>query len=147
MQFKIMTNKAYQYPFGSYMQQCEYNYSLLCRLMPVNSDDDYFSYLLDDDSKIELQITEKHAYTTFITLTQRHLQSQQELLDFNLYLRLYHDARQVEVFTPEGRAMEAINAYPNPAMHQTDEKYNINHFLNDLLLHALQHGRSTETLV
>lgn len=129
------------------MQQCEYNYSLLCRLMPANSDDDYFSYLLDDDSTIELQITEKHPYTTFITLAQNHQQSQQELLSFKLNLRLYHDARQVEVFTPDGRAMEAIKAYPNPDMHQTDEKYNINHFLNDLLLHTLQHGRSTEILV
>ena len=129
------------------MQQCEFNYSLLCRLMPVNSDDEQFVYLLDDGGKLDLQITEQHRYTTFITLTQRHTESQQELLDFSLHLRLYHDASQVEVFTPDGRALEAINAYPNPSMHQTDEKYNINHFLSDLLLHTLQHGRSAETIV
>ncbi|MBT8449441.1 MAG: DUF1249 domain-containing protein [Gammaproteobacteria bacterium] len=142
-----MTNKTYQYPFGSFMQQCEFNYSLLCRLMPTNNDEDTFVYRLDDGTQLELNVTEQHRYTAFITLTQKHTHSRQELLDFRLNLRLYHDARQVEVFSPDGRAMEAIHAYPNPAMHQTDEKYNINHFLSDLLLHCLQHGRSPETLI
>jgi len=142
-----MSQKSYQYPFGEFMQQCELNFSLLGRLMPNWLEEQEFEYLLDDGTILRLTIQERHTYTSFIRLENINQSKDTNILDFKLDLRLYHDARQAEVFTPDGRAIEAKNHYPNRTMIQKDEKYNINHFLGDILLHCLRHGRSAEAIV
>lgn len=80
--------------------------------------------------------------------------------------RAYHDAGLLEVIdfagadreaSPSGSAKEPVNepvkspvkqrlpgrhAYPNPAMHQRDEKRQQNRFLAAWLSHCLHHGRA-----
>ena len=142
-----MARQQYQYPFGDYMQQCELNYSLLCRLVRDMAEDDSREILLEDNSIIQLQIKEQHKYTSFIQLKHIFSNKFENILDFELSIRLYHDARQAEVFSSDGRAMQAKLGYPNSGMEQTDEKFNINHFLGDLLQHCMRHGRSAEAII
>jgi uncharacterized protein YqiB (DUF1249 family) len=142
-----MAQKAYQYPFSTFMQQCELNYSLLCRLAPEQSEQTIHDILLDDGSLIQIELKERHRYTSFLILRHIFANQSSPILDFELSIRLYHDARQAEVFDPDGRAIHARLNYPNRQMQQTDEKLNINHFLGDLLQHCLHHGRSTEAII
>ena len=58
-----------------------------------------------------------------------------------LTVRVYHDAQLAEVveFAPFRRAQPRYD-YPNPRMHQPNEKSQWNHFLGEWLSHCLQHG-------
>jgi len=142
-----MTQTRYQYPFTQFMQQCELNYSLLCRLIKDWNRSDSVDIRLDDESLISLQVKESHKYTSFLQLKHEYADGLKTVLDFELNIRLYHDAGQAEVFTEDGRAIEAKLGYPNRLMQQTDEKSNINHFLGDLLQHCLLRGRTAAEVV
>ena len=142
-----MAQQAYQYPFSTFMQQCELNYSLLCRLVPDSQARERFEVLLDDDSLVQINVKERHRYTSFLTLRHEFACQQTTALDFELFIRLYHDTRQAEVFSPKGHAIHARLNYPNSQMQQTDEKQNINHFLGDLLQHCIHHGRTREAII
>lgn len=136
-----MTHNRYHYPFSQFMQQCELNYSLLCRLVKDWSISECQEIRLDDESLITIQVEESHKYTSFLKLKHVFSDDRQTVLDFELKIRLYHDAQQAEVFTEDGRAIEAKLGYPNRLMQQTDEKSNLNHFLGDLLQHCFLRGR------
>ena len=142
-----MTRDRYQYPFTEFMQQCELNYCLLCRLVKEWDETDVSDIKLDDESLIRIQVKESHKYTSFINLTHVFADDMNIVLDFQLHIRLYHDAGQAEVFTEDGRAIEARLGYPNRLMQQIDEKNNLNRFLGDLLQHCLLRGRSTEEVI
>jgi uncharacterized protein YqiB (DUF1249 family) len=54
---------------------------------------------------------------------------------------VYHDARMAEVVTfAHLRRVFPHYDYPNPAMHQPDEKAQWNRFLGEWLSHCLRHG-------
>jgi len=57
--------------------------------------------------------------------------------------RAYHDAGMIEVvrFQSAGKT-QGRYAYPNPSMHQQDEKNQQNTFLADWLSHCLHHGQA-----
>ncbi|WP_121345194.1 DUF1249 domain-containing protein, partial [Pseudomonas aeruginosa] len=58
-----------------------------------------------------------------------------------LEVRVYHDARMAEVIGAEqARRLMAIYPYPNQAMHQPDEKNQLNLFLGEWLAHCLACG-------
>ena len=142
-----MSREKYQYPFTEFMQQCELNYSLLCRLISDWNETDIAEIRLDDESLITIEVRESHKYTSFLHLKHVFADGLSRVLDFELNIRLYHDAHQAEVFTHDGRAIEAKLGYPNRLMQQTDEKSNLNHFLGALLQHCLLRGRSVEEVV
>lgn len=61
---------------------------------------------------------------------------------YSFEVRLYHDATVAEVIAWEGhRRFHARNEYPNPKMHQADEKAQLNRFLGELLELCLAQGR------
>ena len=54
---------------------------------------------------------------------------------------MYHDARMAEVVSAEhARRLRSIYPYPNEAMHQPDEKAQLNLFLGEWLSHCLACG-------
>ena len=62
-----------------------------------------------------------------------------------LEVRVYHDARMAEVIGAEqARRLMAIYPYPNQAMHQPDEKNQLNLFLGEWLAHCLACGHEME---
>ena len=65
-----------------------------------------------------------------------------------LEVRVYHDARMAEVVGAEqARRLLAIYPYPNQAMHQPDEKNQLNQFLGEWLSHCLACGHELEPVV
>ena len=56
-------------------------------------------------------------------------------------MRAYHDARMAKVIGAENaRRFRGIYPYPNAAMHQPDEKTQLNLFLGEWLSHCIACG-------
>ena len=64
-----------------------------------------------------------------------------------LTIRMYHDARVAEVCSSQQIfRIKPRYDYPNIAMHQCDEKRQINVFLSDWLLHCLRNGTAKNNM-
>ncbi|EJM8829490.1 TPA: DUF1249 domain-containing protein, partial [Pseudomonas aeruginosa] len=88
---------------------------------------------------LALEVTEACPYTT--TLQVRQELGLPWLPAPRLEVRVYHDARMAEVIGAEqARRLMAIYPYPNQAMHQPDEKNQLNLFLGEWLAHCLACG-------
>lgn len=122
----------------------ERNYSSLMRLLPAIRNTGYSRCIaFTADQKIATHLTftvlENSPYTSYILLKQ------DSLLDWiiapQLYIRCYHDAQLAEVtFARNSRSFRGIYVYPNKAMHQPDEKRQLNQFLGEWLIRCLTSG-------
>lgn len=89
---------------------------------------------------IELSLLEKSKFTTTLQLDIRHSRQLPWLKHLTLSIRLYHDARVAEVLSFQNhRRFEPKYDYPNPHMHQKNEKQQLNHFLSEWLDYCIKH--------
>ncbi|MEK1908425.1 MAG: DUF1249 domain-containing protein [Pseudomonas sp.] len=123
---------------------CEANYARLLRLLPAMRDEtnERRVALSQGDQLLGvlvLQVLEACPYTTTLRVSQEH--SLPWLPVPKLEVRVYHDARMAEVISAENaRRFRSIYTYPNAAMHQPDEKTQLNLFLGEWLTHCLACG-------
>lgn len=124
---------------------CQANYVRLLRLLPDGTP--VREFLLPagpEHRRVRLQIDEDHRYTTLLTVIQDGgdtpwLQPQ------SMQVRMYHDARMAEVTGYQHRQrFDGRYGYPNPDMHQPDEKEQINRFLAEWLSHCLRYGQTPQ---
>ena len=113
---------------------CSRNYALLLRLLPVEYQlAEHWSFELANGLRFELKVTEVSRYTDKFSLQQcaTHLP---KAIAMNIEFRAYHDAQMVEVLSFQNQSrIRANNPYPNPQLHQKDEKEQINNLLKDWL--------------
>ena len=111
---------------------CSRNYGLLLRLLPIE-------YQLDSEWKIHLSHHLSFTLTvesvTPYTETMRLRQNQfgmPKYLATEIEFRVYHDAQMVEVlsFQQQSKLRQSYD-YPNPTLHQKDEKTQVNSLLKD----------------
>lgn len=122
-----------------YITLCERNYLRLLKVLPEE--------IVGSQREIELcnvlyvvGIHGCEAYTTDITIKQTSKASNL-LPSFDLSVRLYHDAKVAEVIQHNyHHKIKPSYGYPNPNMHQKDEKYQLNAFLGDWLMACLENG-------
>ena len=85
-----------------------------------------------------MTICEQTRYTTVISLAPEERLENKEAwwsTQPHLMIRLYHDVRMAEVIAANQYHNLAIYYdYPNPHMHQPDEKYQLNHLLAEWLI-------------
>lgn len=90
-----------------------------------------------------LEVLQACPYTT--TLQVRQELSLPWLPVPQLRVRVYHDARMAEVVRAENaQHFRGRYPYPNAAMHQPDEKTQLNLFLGEWLSHCLACGHELE---
>lgn len=130
---------------------CEANYARLMRLLPdmreaasarrvALSQGDHLLGVL------ALEVLETCPYTSTLQVRQEH--SLPWLPVPRLEVRVYHDARMAEVVCAQSaRRFRGIYPYPNAAMHQPDEKTQLNLFLGEWLSHCLACGHELEPVV
>ncbi|WP_273823143.1 MULTISPECIES: DUF1249 domain-containing protein [Pseudomonas] len=129
---------------------CEANYARLMRLLPemraqqrarriaVTQGDQMLGVLA-------LEVLQDCPYTTTLLVRQEH--SLPWLPVPQLQVQVYHDARMAEVISAEhARRFRSIYPYPNAAMHQPDEKAQLNIFLGEWLSHCLACGHEFEAV-
>jgi uncharacterized protein YqiB (DUF1249 family) len=131
--------RRYRVDLAADQATCAANYARLQRLLPADVDSTAFG--VGAGVELHLLLVERSRYTD--TLVLRQLGLGLAALAPALTVRLYHDARLAEVtgFANRRRVLPRYD-YPNPAMHQPDEKAQWNRFLGEWLSHCLQHGHS-----
>lgn len=131
----------YRVDLSRMMADCEANYWRLHKLLPEMAERDVRDLQLSADgvrSTVRFSIKERSPYTTTVAIDIQH--PQLESADKALTVRLYHDAKMAEVTTPHGRQYAPRYDYPNPQMHQRDEKAQQNRFLSEYLSQCLRYG-------
>lgn len=122
---------------------CECNYARLLQLFPDYETSNTREFQLHDGARVRIEVVERCRYTTLMRV-QQHDSDSVWLLAPRFDLRVYHDARMVEVtgFQTQ-RQIAARYEYPNRLMHSRDEKSQQNLFLAEWLSYCLQQGCST----
>ena len=89
-----------------------------------------------------LEVVERAPYTTIVRVCQTGVLD--GIVDTpRMIVHLYHDVRMAEVTDfQRQRHFSGRYRYPNPRMHQPDEKLQLNRFLGEWLDHGLAHGHA-----
>ncbi|WP_407332145.1 DUF1249 family protein [Enterovibrio sp. 27052020O] len=141
-----MLRRGYQVDLSALMRMYETNYAKLLRLMPRQDDVGEFCVYDIQGNEFQLDIVESTRYTTLLDIWQRGEIPQ--YLRPRLTVRMYHDARVAEVCTSQQISrIQPRYDYPNPRMHQRDEKHQINAFLSDWLAHCLRNGMTKQNII
>ncbi len=83
--------------FAGLMELYEQNYLRLRNLVPDLQVADEMISVVPDHLDLYLTVTERCRYTTMLRLTYRFVEDGNELFEPDLHLKVYHDARVVEV--------------------------------------------------
>ena len=120
----------------------EENFRLLQRLLPeLEQGGDRFVLNAANGEALELLILERCRYTTMVSLSQPYAIDGEWLPDLAMQLRVYHDARVVEVAAYQGcHRIPARYQVQSQGRHHKDDKRQINFLLHDLLLYCLRLG-------
>jgi uncharacterized protein YqiB (DUF1249 family) len=98
-------------------------------------------FQLSAGERVRIDVVERCRYTTLMRVCQRGGDAWCVAPHFEL--RVYHDARMVEVTGFQSRRrVEPRYDYPNPAMYARDEKAQQNVFLAEWLGHCLEQGQN-----
>ncbi|MFC3031972.1 DUF1249 domain-containing protein [Pseudoalteromonas fenneropenaei] len=138
----LLSTQSYVQSLPKYIALCERNYLRLLKLLPAETVGACHEYhFAGEHYRLVVKNCEK--YTTDVDLIKDKA-IHTELPLWQLTLRLYHDAKVAEVVYPNyHQRVRPSYGYPNPDMHQKDEKYQVNAFLSDWLCACLENGRST----
>lgn len=131
----------YRVDLPAMMRLYETNYAKLVRLMPKRDEVGQVCRYDIQGQEYALVVLESTRYTTLLDIAQLSPGAAPDYLRANLTVRLYHDARVAEVCTTQQISrLKPRYDYPNPRMHQRDEKHQVNAFLSDWLGHCLRRG-------
>jgi hypothetical protein len=128
------------------MNLSETNYMLLMRLISSHETvGQLISYHISSHLSYRLEIIEVTRYTSVIII-QQVMQTNtsyiERLMHPKMRIRLYHDARMVDILSTQGLTnIKPRYDYPNEAMHHPDEKQQMSLFLKEWLQLSLSQGR------
>ena len=96
--------------------------------------------------QVEISIQEVTPYTTTFAFVINYIDSQKWFPQIQIMVRCYHDARVAEVIKfQQHKHFSARYSYPNPHMHQRNEKQQINRFLGEWMNYCLQNRCTFQT--
>jgi uncharacterized protein YqiB (DUF1249 family) len=125
---------------GDLLSLCEDNYRCLMNLAPqLRRLDGSYRSRLPDHQDLHLTVVEQTKYTTLIRLTYEFRQGGDGPLvaDPDALLRVYHDARQVEVEDLRQQALPTRRMYESPGL---ENKWRLNLFVAKWLAFCIAQG-------
>jgi uncharacterized protein len=143
-----LLRERYRVDLAALQAACEANYARLMRLLPGMRGEQRFRQIgmTQGDQALgvlSLEVIQASPYTTTLSVSQKH--SLPWLPVPRMEVQVYHDARMAEVIGAQhARRFQGIYPYPNAAMHQPDEKAQLNLFLGEWLSHCLACGHEYE---
>ena len=113
---------------------CTRNYGLLLRLLPLSYElGQSWEIEISDQLSFSLTVTEISRYTEVFSLIQKNGRLP-AVFNTEINFRAYHDAQMLEVTSFQNhKNIRANNPYPNPKLHQKDEKFQVNQLLREWL--------------
>lgn len=151
-----MARNAYVTDLKTLQGECSANYVRLLRLVGDMQEGQQRDIGLGDEPEpveaesahadsaltLRLFIQQNAPYTTLVEVSQSG-PLDRVVEQPRMRVHLYHDVRMAEVMDfQRERHFSGRYRYPNPRMHQPDEKLQLNRFLGEWLAHGLAHGRS-----
>ncbi|MFO1371006.1 MAG: DUF1249 domain-containing protein [Candidatus Competibacteraceae bacterium] len=131
--------------FSALMELYERNYISIRRLIPTMPRASTMQISrIPGGLDLHLHVIERFRYTSELRLTYRFTQDETAIAEPDLHIRVYHDARLVEVMAAHLRHQAAFNAdilasqRPNRAELYT--RWRINRFLDKWLNYCLHQG-------
>ncbi|MGL4833967.1 MAG: DUF1249 domain-containing protein [Shewanella sp.] len=129
----------YQPNVSDFLALCGRNYGYMMKWLPLNISLGQ-SWLLEGEfGVLQLRMIENTKYTQLVEIARPV-----DIIDFvnipKVLVRIYHDAKLAEVLTGQQiYQLRPVYDYPNPRMYHSDEKYQVNAFLEELLKIGCQH--------
>ncbi|MEZ9367987.1 DUF1249 domain-containing protein [Shewanella sp. 10N.286.51.B2] len=128
-----VTKNKYQPNVSAFLALCGRNYALILKWLPEDGEINEPWTVKGQFGLLDITIIENTKYTQLIEI-KRHFPTDNFLTTPKACVRVYHDAQLAEVLTSQQiYRLKAVYDYPNVHMHQTDEKYQVNAFLEELL--------------
>jgi len=121
--------------FAGLMDLYEHNYIRLRTLVPDLRVADEMVSTVPGHQDLFLSITQRCKYTTMMRMTYRFEEDGQPLFEPDLHLKMYHDARVVEV-----QQMQSRSFGPMYLAEMIDQKWRMNRFLYKWLGYCLYQG-------
>lgn len=139
----LMLAERYRVDLPGLQAVCEANYARLQRLLPDMRGQTRLRRIalgtLPQAQILCLHVSACGPYTSVVEVREEG--GAAWLPQPVLQVRVYHDARMAEVVSAAHcRYLQPRYAYPNPSMHQPDEKLQLNLFLGEWLTHSLRSG-------
>ena len=138
--------QRYQFDLAALQRLAAVNYAALEGLVQGLSEQRPRVIKIGNHLRFAIALVDDAPYTTEIRIQQQALQQQLPgLRETQLDVRLYHDAQLAEVVRSQGVGrFQSRYPQPNPQMHHSDEKRQVNQFLHDWLRAIQQAGYSQE---
>ena len=156
---------AYRIDLAGLQALCAINYARLLQIFPAMSAQTSVCIAVEGLSQpsctVLLRVCEQSRYTTLLEITSEMNHAwplSLRGLGLGVQVRVYHDAQMAEVVAslPVSHAAAGRHLlhrhfqpryeYPNEAMYQPDEKYQMNSLLGEWLACCLTYGCSTDAL-
>jgi uncharacterized protein YqiB (DUF1249 family) len=139
--------QRYQFDLAALQRLAAVNYAALEGLVEGLSEQRPRVIKIGHHLRFAIALVDDAPYTTEIRIQQQALQQQLPgLRETQLDVRLYHDAQLAEVVRSQGVGrLQSRYPQPNPQMHHSDEKRQVNQFLHDWLKAIQQAGYSQES--
>jgi uncharacterized protein len=145
-------NRRYVPNLSADLESCDANYIRFLRLFPNYQTVDGLAFAVSlggREAEVDLSVTERCPYTTFVTISVEGGLDQLAWLFWpRLSIGLYHDLSTAEVLgIGDHQKLRQRYEMPNKALHHPDEKSQVNRALGELLAVCIEHGRAQDTVM
>lgn len=135
--------KKYNPDLRSFMAICAANYAKLTKLIAgiekLEELGEVAIFNIENQPKLQIKLLQVSRYTQTLSMQQLN---RQKHLNREFCVRIYHDAKLVEVLSGVHDPMlPPVYQIPNSSMKQVDEKAQINRFLGEWLTFCLEHAQ------
>lgn len=134
----MATSTSYQKPryrpnVSDFLALCGRNYGYMLKWLPLDIATGQSWQLKGEFGILVVRILENTKYTQLVEIS-RPLATGEFVNTPKVLVRIYHDAKLAEVLTGQQiYQLRPVYDYPNLRMYHSDEKYQVNAFLEELL--------------
>jgi hypothetical protein len=132
-QLSSQDKSRYQPNVSAFLALCGRNYALILKWLPDVGEADTSWIVEGEFGSLAITLVENTRYTQLVEIS-RNLPHSLFVSSPTVVVRIYHDAQLAEVLTSQQIfSFKPVYDYPNIHMHQADEKFQVNAFLEELL--------------
>ncbi|WP_258806470.1 DUF1249 domain-containing protein [Pseudidiomarina sp. CB1] len=138
--------QRYQFDLAALQRLAAVNYAALTKLVAQLKQGREQLIKVGTHLHFRVKVLQRAPYTTDIRIQQHALQKRLPgLVETELEVRLYHDAQLAEVMRSQNVSrLQPSYEQPNPAMHHSNEKFQVNRFLQEWLELIRKQGLAAE---
>ena len=128
-----VTKAKYQPNVSQFLALCGRNYAHILKWLPEDATVGELWKIDGAFGALELNILENTKYTQLVEIS-RHVEQASFVPTPKVSVRIYHDAKLAEVLSSQQIfKLQPVYDYPNSCMHHSNEKFQVNAFLEELL--------------